>query len=219
MDIKDLLKSKISLESMVTVVSLFAVLSIGYIATDYLGYKENQAFAQNNNTITNTETKQQQQQQQQQTQTTFPANFTRAMGSVSSIQDNENGQPTWILSGQWDMAIPKPLKINQTNPPDAAAFNAAFEMIKTHGTEAHTHTVSNFNMTGSEINGNALDLAGYATVSMKEGQIYDVYMTLSIVNQGAVKIMIDPSKTDFHFGNEPIFGTVSSIGTFLSFPR
>ncbi len=216
MDIKDLLKLKISPRSMVTVISLFAVLSIGHIAMDYMEYKENQAYAQNNNTITNTETKQ---TQQQMTQTTFPANFTRAIGSVSSIQDNENGQPTWILSGQWDMAIPKPLKINQTNPPDAAAFNAAFEMIKTHGTEAHTHTISNFSMTGSEITGNALTLAGIATVSMKEGPIDNVHMTLSIVNQGAVKIMIDPSRTEFHFGNVPIFGTVSSIGTFLSFPR
>jgi hypothetical protein len=71
-------------------------------------------------------------QKQQQVQTIFPANFTKAIGSISSIQNNDTGKPEWILSGQWDLAIPEPLKINQTNPPNAAAaFNALIKMIKT----------------------------------------------------------------------------------------
>ena len=56
-----------------------------------------------------------------------------------SIQNNETGKQSWILSGQWDLAIPKPLKINQTNPPNAAIFNSGFEMITKQMENQFTH--------------------------------------------------------------------------------
>jgi hypothetical protein len=67
--------------------------------------------------------------------TVFPANFTRAMSAIASIQNNETGEQSWILSGSWELLIPKPLRINQTNPSDSTPFNGIFEMVKTDGTE------------------------------------------------------------------------------------
>jgi hypothetical protein len=116
------------------------------------------------------------------------------------------------------LAIPKPLKINQTNPPTAAIFKSGFEMIKTDGSSRHTHIISNFNLKGSSINGNALILTGTATVSMKEGPVKDVTIRTTLLNQGALNISLDPVKTSNHFGNTPIYGTVSTVGVFLSFP-
>lgn len=159
----------------------------------------------------------------QTTVTVFPANFTRAIGTISSIQNNETGKPGWILSGTWELLIPKPLKINQTNPSDATPFTAIFEMVKTDGTMRHTHAVSDFNLTGSQANNNALVLTGKATVLMNEGPVKNVPVSLSIVDQDALKLWIYPSVPstevkDNHFGNTPIYGLVSSIGTFFTFP-
>ncbi|MDN5847156.1 MAG: hypothetical protein L0H53_12890 [Candidatus Nitrosocosmicus sp.] len=153
----------------------------------------------------------------------FPANFTKAMGTIASIQNNESGEPTWILSGSWELLIPKPLKINQTNPPDAAPFSATFEMMKKDGTVRHTHTVSNFNLQGSEANGNVLVLTGTATVLMPEGLVEEVPVSLTISNQDALKLWIYPwipmpEPKDYHFGKNPIYGVVSLIGTFFTYP-
>ncbi len=159
----------------------------------------------------------------QTTATVFPANFTRAIGTISSVQNNETGNPGWILSGTWELLIPKPLKINQTNPSDATPFTAIFEMVKTDGTMRHTHAVSDFNLTGSQANNNALVLTGNATVLMNEGPVKNVPVSLSIVDQDALKLWIYPSMSSAeikgnHFGNTPIYGLVSSIGTFFTFP-
>ncbi len=155
--------------------------------------------------------------------TVYPANFTRAMGTIYSLQNNETGEPSWILSGSWELLIPKPLKINQTNPSDATPFSAIFEMVKTDGTMRHTHTVSDFNLTGSQANNNALVLTGTATVLMKEGPVKSVPVSLSIVDQDALKLWIYPSVPspeikDYHFGKTPIYGLVSSVGAFFTFP-
>jgi hypothetical protein len=213
--------------NMIMMVSIFVLLSTGSIIANNIDSNNgNIVFAQaanttnsntnastsNNNATTANHSK------QQQSQASSPANFTRALGSISSIQNNASGKPTWILSGQWDLAIPKPLKINQTNPPNAAIFNAGFEMIKTDGTSIHTHTISDFKLKGSAISGNALVLTGTATVSMKNGPVKDVPISITILNQGALNLFIDPLKTSSHFGNTPIYGTVSSLGIFISLP-
>ena len=155
---------------------------------------------------------------QLQLQAISPVNFTRAIGTISSLQYNEIGEPEWILSGQWDLAIPSPLKINQTNPPNAAAFNAAIEMTKTDGTARHIHTISDFKLNEGEIKNIDLALAGTATISMSEGQVNNVPITINIANQGAINLKIDPIMTDNHFCNALMYGTVNSVGTFLTFP-
>ncbi|CAN5779302.1 hypothetical protein BH23THE1_BH23THE1_20930 [soil metagenome] len=153
--------------------------------------------------------------------TVFPSNFTRAMGTIASVQNNETGEPSWVLSGSWELLIP--LKINQTNPSDATPFNAIFEMVKTDGTERQTYTISDFNLTGSQANQNARILTGKATVLMEAELVKNVPVSLSIVDQDTLKLWIYPwvplsEPKDYHFGKSPIYGIVSSIGVFLTYP-
>lgn len=218
MDFKNSFKVKDYFNKVLLTISIIAILSVGSVAINFMSSSNvGMAFAQSSNTSNGTNNKNTTNQQQS-TQATFPANFTRSMGTISSIQNNASGKPTWILSGQWDLSIPHPLKINQTNPPNAATFNAGFEMIKTDGTSIHTHTISDFNLKGSTVNKNDLILSGTATVSMKEGPVKNVPISITIRNQGVIYLLIDPIKTNNHFGNTPIYGTVSSVGIFLSFP-
>lgn len=211
--------------------SVVLILAIGVIGSISIGNGnvENFVFAQtsqqnqtvdtpsitvnNSNNVTDTN----------QVVTVFPANFTRAMGTIASIQNNETGEPTWILSGSWELLIPKPLKINQTNPSDATPFSAIFEMVKTDGTMRHTHTISNFNLTGSQANQNALVLTGTASVLMPEGLVENVPVSLSIVDQDTLKLWVypwvpSPEPKDYHFGKTPIYGLVSTIGIFFTYP-
>jgi hypothetical protein len=61
-------------------------------------------------------------------------------------------------------------------------------------------------------------LSGTATISMKEGPVNNVPITINIANQGSINLGIDPIKTDNHFGSALMYGTVISVGTFISFP-
>ncbi|MER5176292.1 MAG: hypothetical protein ABJB76_09275 [Candidatus Nitrosocosmicus sp.] len=213
----------------VMMISMFAILTTSSLIINYLNSDYgNIAFAQTTNTTNGNSTSNNSNNannnninmtnQQQQSQISSIANFTRSVGLISSVQNNASGKPSWILSGQWDLAIPQPLKINQTNPSNAVMFNAGFEMIKTDGKSMHTQTISDFKITGSAISDNALVLTGTGTVLMKDGPVKDVPISITILNQGALNLFIDPIKTNNHFGNTPIYGTVSSVGTFLTFP-
>lgn len=221
MNTKENFKLKMTNGSMAITASFLAIMTFSLVAMDYLGNNnQNQAFAQANATTANDNKTNSENvtQQQQQALAMYPANFTRATGSISNIQNNDAGEPEWILSGQWDLAIPSPLKINQTNPPNAAAFNAAIEMIKTDGTAGHIHTISDFKLNEGLIRNNNLALSGTATISMSEEPIENVPISINVANQGSIIMGIDPVKTNNHFGNENMYGTVNTIGTFLTFP-
>ena len=218
-------KNSLNINILIMTISIFAILSIGSIVAIQMNNNNtNIALAQSTakgNTTTssskNMTTVNTQQQQQQPFTSSSPSNITSSTGLISSVQTNASGKPTWVLSGQWILTIPHPLKINQTNPPTAADFNAGFGMIKIDGTSIHTHTISNFKLLGSYINGNDLILRGTATVSMKDGPVNDVPITITILNQGLLTLLVDPIKTNNHFGDSPIYGTVNSISLFLSF--
>lgn len=140
--------------------------------------------------------------------------FVRALGTISSIQNNASGKPTWILTGPWQLIIPQPGKMSPTNPPKAAIFNATFRMIKIDGTEPHRHTISDFKLTHSTISNTHSVFNGTATVTLKDGPHKDVPISIRIMHQGAMSLWIDPTKTNNHFGNTPIYGTVSILGVF-----
>jgi hypothetical protein len=220
MNFNDSFKVNKHFHNLVLAISILGILSIGSVASNPMNGNNvaDMVFAQSINTTNSNISNNNTNNQQPSPQIASPANFTRSLGNIASVQNNASGKPTWILSGQWDLAIPHPLKINKTNPPNAAIFNAGFEMIKTDGTSMHTHTISDFKLKGSTINKNDLILSGTATVSMKDGPVKDVPISITILNQGAMYLLVDPVKTSNHFGNSPIYGTVSSLGIFLSFP-
>jgi hypothetical protein len=138
-------------------------------------------------------------------------NFNRAEGTIANIQDNESGKPTWILSGTWGLIIPEPSEVTSSHQPTSAMFHAHFEMIKTNGKEMHSHSIYSFKLIHTSINNLAAVFSGIATVTMKDGPHIGVPISISILNQRAMSIWIDPSTTNNHFGNAPIYGTVGLV--------
>lgn len=69
-------------------------------------------------------------------------------GTISSIQNDESGNPAWVLSGHWKANLLN----NQSNvssqgnisSSSGPTFNVSVEMITLNGTAAHTHTITNF---------------------------------------------------------------------------
>ena len=122
-----------------------------------------------------------------------------AKGGLVGIQNNQNGSPTWIVHGVYRMD-----KMNSTSP----MFNATFYMMKLNGSAAHTHTISNFKLIASPItNNNSTTFNGTATLTMKNGPVTDVPISIRLMNGNAISVWLDPLKTDKHFGNTVIYGS------------
>ena len=120
-------------------------------------------------------------------------------GALTSLQNNENNTPTWIVSGVFRID-----NLNTTSP----ILNATFYMMKTDGTASHTHTISDFKLIGNPVvNGNATIFNGTSTITMKDGPVNDVPISVKLMDDSAASIWVDPSKTVKHFGNTVIYGT------------
>ena len=120
-------------------------------------------------------------------------------GALTSLQNNENNTPTWIVSGVFRMD-----NLNTTSP----ILNATFYMMKTDGTAPHTHTISDFKLVGDPVvNDNATIFNGTSTITMKDSPVNDVPISVRLMDDSAVSIWVNPSKTDKHFGNTVIYGT------------
>ena len=121
-------------------------------------------------------------------------------GALTSIQNDASTlKPTWIVSGVFRMD-----KMNTASP----VFNATFYMIKTDGTGPHKHTISDFKLNGiPKISSNSTTFNGTSTVTMKNGAVRDVPTSISLMDGSTIRIWLDPSKTNNHFGNTAIYGT------------
>jgi hypothetical protein len=120
-------------------------------------------------------------------------------GSLTSLQNDVSGKPTWIVSGVFRMD-----NMNSTSP----IFNATFYMMKKDGTSPHRHTISNFKITGNPlVTGNSTTINGTSTVTMKDGPVNQVPTSIKLTDDSALSIWLDPSKTSGHFGNTMIYGT------------
>ena len=138
-------------------------------------------------------------------------NFT--FGTISSIQNDESGNPAWVVSGHWKAN----LLSNQSNvtsqgnisSSSGPKFNASVEMIMLNGTAAHTHTITNFVLANTSMPNNMTRIFnGTSTASMREGPVTDIPTGISIMGDKVISIWLDPSKINNHFGNTPIYGTV-----------
>jgi hypothetical protein len=49
---------------------------------------------------------------------------------------------------------------------------------------------------------------GTATITMKEGPVNAVPVSVRTMDNNVISIMPDPAKTKDHFGNTPIYGTI-----------
>ena len=138
-------------------------------------------------------------------------NFT--FGTISSIQNDESGNPAWVVSGHWKAN----LLSNQSNvtsqgnisSSSGPTFNASVEMIMLNGTAAHTRTITNFVLANTSMPNNMTRIFnGTSTASMREGPVTDIPTGISIMGDKVISIWLDPSKINNHFGNTPIYGIV-----------
>jgi len=100
-----------------------------------------------------------------------------------------------------------------SNPQQAGSnltFVAKIEMVRPNGTAFHEHEVSNLKVTEMKNDefGNPT-INGTATVTMKDGPVQDVPVTIKIINNAVFAMTIGPEKVNEHFGTEPIYGTVT----------
>ena len=154
-----------------------------------------------------------------------------AAGTIASIENDENGYPTWIISGLWKGSLITDKSkegvggqsINITNSTTTAntttnntanlptaSFEAMFNMIMTNGSAMHEHAIYNLTLTEISIPDNKTSVFnGTATITMKNGPVYSIPVSIKILDGNIISIWADPTKLNNHFGNIPIFGTVT----------
>jgi hypothetical protein len=155
-----------------------------------------------------------------------------AFGTIASLQNDENGNPTWIVSGVWKGSLSMGNKTqggvgNQTtstspatnataaattgNLPNAT-FNSKFNMVMTNGSAKHDHKIYNFKLTSmSNPNNTTSVFNGTATITMKQGPVENVPVSIKRIDNNVISIWADPTKVNNHFGNTPIFGTIEKL--------
>jgi hypothetical protein len=139
-----------------------------------------------------------------------PLNITKATGNFGSLQNDQTGKPAWIVVGRWMMTVSHALTNAMNLTANSAAFNTTgLWMVKLDGTSKHQHNISDFKLTSSSINKNiSATFNGTATITMKEGPVKDVPISIKFRDSGAASLWIDPVKTQRHFGNTPIYSFV-----------
>jgi hypothetical protein len=142
-------------------------------------------------------------------------------GLISSIQNDEDGEPAWIVSGHWtmelasqnDTAVAGNATTNTTSAEEfgnITGFHAMVFMVMLDGTAMHTHEMSNFTQQETEFDNltNETTLTGTSTITMREGPVNDVLTEMTLSN-GTVQIQFpDPEIIDTHFGNTPVYGII-----------
>jgi hypothetical protein len=156
-----------------------------------------------------------------------------AFGTIASLQNDENGNPTWIVSGLWKGSLSMNNKTqdgggaNQTTsttPTTAnataattgslpnATFNSKFNMVMTNGSAMHDHKIYDFTLAEISMPNNSTTVYnGTATITMRQGPVPDVPVSLKMMDNNAVSLWVDPTKINNHFGNTPIFGTIEKL--------
>ena len=141
-----------------------------------------------------------------------------AAGTIASLQNDKDGKPAWIVSGLWkasstnmtsDMSNTMSNASIKKNLP-TAAFDAMFDMVRLNGSAMHKHEIHNFTLTGISMpNNRTVVYNGTVTITMKNGPVNSVPVSVRAMDGNALSIWIDPTKTDNHFGNTPIYGTIT----------
>jgi len=132
-----------------------------------------------------------------------------SFGTISSIQNDEDGDPGWVLFGHWksNLASNQSLVEAQGNESLGGSFDAQFEMVRFNGSSGHTHTITNFVASNSsQVNNSTVTFNGTTTASTREGPVTDIPSSITITGDKVISIWLDPSKISNHYGNTPIYG-------------
>jgi phosphate-selective porin len=146
-----------------------------------------------------------------------------AFGAIASLQNDENGNPTWIVSGLWkgSISLDNETQGNQSATANATAaadslpnatFHSKFSMVMTNGSSMHNHEIYNFKLTSmSNPNNTTSIFNGTATITLKDGPVDNVPVGIKRIDNNVVSIWADPTMVNNHFGNTPIFGTIEKL--------
>ena len=148
-----------------------------------------------------------------------------AFGTIASLQNDENGNPTWIVSGLWEGSLTNKTQGGEgnqtattTNASTATAslpnatLHSKFNMVMTNGSAMHDHEVYDFTLTDiSKPDNSTIVYNGTATITMRQGPVPDVPISVKAMDSNAVSIWVDPTKINNHFGNTPIFGVIAKL--------
>jgi hypothetical protein len=141
-----------------------------------------------------------------------------AAGTIASLQNDKNGKPAWIVSGLWkasstNMTSEMPNMISNASAKKnlpTTAFDAMFNMVMLNGSAMHKHEIHNFTLTSVSMpNNKTVVYNGTVTITMKNGPVNGVPVSAKAMDTNVISIWIDPTKTDNHFGNTPIYGTIT----------
>lgn len=129
-------------------------------------------------------------------------------GQIASVQlGNNTGQPEWIQSGIW---LLRTFSSSNSDHP-AVQLVARFTMVKPDGSAMHLHKIYSFKATEMTQEGNSTSvLKGTATVTMKDGPVADVPLTIKVFNNAVIGFWIGPDKVNEHFGTGPVYGILSA---------
>jgi hypothetical protein len=148
-----------------------------------------------------------------------------AFGTIASLQNDENGNPTWIVSGLWEGSLTNNTQGGMGNQSTATAnasaatanlpnatLHSKFNMVMTNGSAMHDHEVYDFTLTDISMPDNStIVYNGTATITMRQGPVPDVPISIKAMDSNAVSIWVDPTKINNHFGNTPIFGVIAKL--------
>jgi hypothetical protein len=138
-----------------------------------------------------------------------------AFGTIASLQNDENGNPIWIVSGLYKAS----LSMNNKTQDGAAkgslpnaTVDSKFNMVMTNGSAMHDHEIYDFTLTNMSMPNNSTTVYnGTATITMRQGPVPGVPVSIKAMENNAVSIWVDPTKVQNHFGNTPIFGTIEKL--------
>jgi hypothetical protein len=148
-----------------------------------------------------------------------------AFGTIASLQNDETGNPTWILSGLWKGSLTNKTQGGEGNQSTAttnastatvnlpnATLHSKFNMVMTNGSAMHDHEVYDFTLTDISMPDNSTTVYnGTTTITMRQGPVSDVPISIKAMDSNAISIWVDPTKINNHFGNTPIFGTIAKL--------
>jgi hypothetical protein len=131
-------------------------------------------------------------------------------GDFASIQNNEEGVPSWIVAGNWTMELSSPIENISSSTVNATSFDGSIRMVLLNGSAMHDHQLSNFSQTTSEHNAtsNSTTFNGTMTVTLRDGPHSGVPASIQIMQNEAISVWLDPASVDNHFGDTWIFGTI-----------
>ena len=154
-----------------------------------------------------------------------------AFGTIASLQNDENGNPTWIVSGIWKGSLSMGNETqgvggNQTNTTSAAAnaisttgggspnatLYSKFNMVMTNGSALHDHEIYDFKLTNMTMPNNTTTVYnGTATITMRQGPVTNIPVSIKSMESSVISIWADPAMINNHFGNTPISGTIEKL--------